>query len=173
MKLFASVDEMALDVLDSSIQIRMKLYEEARSRKKVRDGSVAEESSTAGGGGSSWIPELSRLAGKVLDLIAVQIINEYGLRLRRSKDSDGVVDAHGNDRSDHSASSTTTAVAPSTAANSQEMASLLWAFAKAGRGDDTLFSIVAQELMRQTSKAELEREGKRGPKPQGMIFTCF
>ena len=168
MKLFVSIEEMALDVLDSSLQVRRKLFEEARSRKKVRDGSVEDSASSSGGGsGGSWIPELSRLAGKVLDLIAVQIINEYGVRLRRSgswADSNGV----GRDATQHDNSSSV-ARTTSTAANSQEMASLLYAFAKAGRGDETLFSIVAQELMRQTSKAELEREGKRGPKPQGTI----
>ena len=172
MKLFVSIEEMALDVLDSSLQVRMKLYEEARSRKKIRDGSIAD-SSASGGGGGSWIPELSRLAGKVLDLIAVQIINEYGYRLRRSgrsgdADGDGRDESHdGDQRAKFAPARTTT----STAANSQEMASLLYAFAKAGRGDDTLFSVVAQELMRQTSKVELEREGKRGPKPQGTMMT--
>ncbi len=163
-KLFVSIEEMALDVLDSSLQVRMKLYEEACSRKQKRDGSSIAESSASSGGGGSWIPELSRLAGKVLDLIAAQIINEYGLRLRGGRDEI----RHDADQGDSPAAVRTS----TTAANSQEMASLLYAFAKAGRGDDTLFSIVAQELMRQTSKAELEREGKRGPKPQGTIIMC-
>ena len=163
-KLFVSIEEMALDVLDSSLQVRMKLYEEARSRKKIRDGSSIADSSASGGGGGSWIPDLSRLAGKALDLIAAQIINEYGLRLRGGRDEI----RHGVNQVDSPAAVRTS----NTAANSQEMASLLYAFAKAGRGDDTLFSIVAQELMRQTSKVELEREGKRGPKPQGTIMMC-
>ena len=44
---------------------------------------------------------------------------------------------------------------------------MLWAFAKAKRGDSELFSVIANELMRQT-EFELGREGGgQGPKPQG------
>ncbi len=50
--------------------VRMKLYEEARNR--------------GGGGGAtrgpSWIPELSRLAGRVFDLVAVRVIDDYASR---------------------------------------------------------------------------------------------
>jgi len=135
---FTSINEMSLDVLSSSLDVRMKLLEEARNRSN-KDG-------TRG----SWIPELSRLSAKVLDLIAVQIINEYGLR-------------SSSDNENHREKSGGTF-------NPQEMASVLWAFAKAKRGDDALFSTVARELMRQT-EFELEKGGgQRGPKPQGMCY---
>lgn len=135
---FTSMDDMSLDVLDSSLHVRMKLFEEARNRK--------QQGTTGAGGG--WIPELSRLAGKVLDLIGVQIINEYGLR-----------DTNDDETSRRGASF-----------NPQEMASVLWAFAKAKRGDDALFSVVASELMKQT-ELELEKKDGQGPKPQGIGFS--
>lgn len=48
-----------------------------------------------------------------------------------------------------------------------EMASVLWAFAKAKRADGALFGVVARELMRAT-EYELGRPGGgQGPKPQG------
>ena len=146
---FTSTNEMSLDVLSSSLDVRMKLLEEARNRSN-KDG-------TRG----SWIPELSRLSAKVLDLIAVQIINEYGLRSSNN---------NGSNSDNHREKSGGTF-------NPQEMASVLWAFAKAKRGDDALFSTVARELMRQT-EFELEKEGggQRGPKPQGMclyVYMCF
>jgi len=140
---FTSINEMSLDVLSSSLDVRMKLLEEARNR-----------SNKEGGTRGSWIPELSRLSAKVLDLIAVQIINEYGLR-------------SSSDNENHREKSGGTF-------NPQEMASVLWAFAKAKRGDDALFSTVARELMRQT-EFELEKEGggQRGPKPQGMLLCVY
>ncbi|KAL9182955.1 hypothetical protein ACHAXT_004234 [Thalassiosira profunda] len=133
---FASMEEMALDVLDSSLKVRMELFEEAKSRRQ------------GGGGGASgtWIPELSRLAGKVLDLIAMQIIREYGTR----------GDSEEEARSGF---------------NPQEMASVLWAFAKAKRGDGALFNVVAEELMKQT-ESEMARGGK-GPKPQELSNTIW
>lgn len=136
---FTSINEMSLDVLSSSLDVRMKLLEEARNR-----------SNKDGGSPGSWIPELSRLSAKVLDLIAVQIINEYGLRNNDHREKSGGT------------------------FNPQEMASVLWAFAKAKRGDDALFSTVARELMRQT-EFELEKEGggQRGPKPQGMCLCVI
>ena len=141
---FVSMDEMALDTLQSSLQVRMSLFEEALNRKK------------SGGGASSglWIPELSKLAGKVLDLIAVKIIEEYN---GRSSTSDSGGEGTG-------------AVINGSAFNPQEMASVLWAFAKAKRADDLLFNTVARELVR-TAKFELERGGN-GPKPQGEAL-CF
>mmetsp|Transcript_16485 Transcript_16485/g.33262 ORF Transcript_16485/g.33262 Transcript_16485/m.33262 type:complete len:549 (+) Transcript_16485:184-1830(+) len=93
---FVSLDEMALDVVSSTLQVRMQLFEEARKRK------------SGGSSNGAWIPELSRLAGKVMDLIAVKIINEYGMR------------------NDGSTSSRNTVFNP------QEMASVLWAYAKSG-----------------------------------------
>ena len=131
---FVSLDEMALDVVSSTLQVRMQLFEEARKRK------------LGGSSNGAWIPELSRLAGKVMDLIAVKIINDYGTR-------------------NGSTSSTNTAFNP------QEMASVLWAYAKSNRADDALFSTVAAELIRQTGYA-LERGGQ-GPRPQELSNTIW
>ena len=57
--------------------------------------------------------------------------------------------------------------------STSEMASVLWAFAKAKRADDTIFSTVLKELMRAT-ESELQRGGQ-GPKPQGKgaLAGCF
>ena len=150
---FTSMDEMSLDVLSSSLNVRMKLFEEARNRKQQGSStSTTTKNSESSGGGGGWIPELSRLSGKVLDLIAVQIINEYG---SRSTDSS------------NKTLSTTKTHPNGGGFNPQEMASMLWAFAKAKRGDSELFSVIANELMRQT-EFELGREGGgQGPKPQG------
>jgi len=101
-------------VLRSAMSVRMKLYEEARNR------------GGGGGGGTtgpSWIPELSRLAGRVFDLIAIRVIDDYASR----------------------------SSSPRAEFNPQEMASILWAFAKVRRGDDGLFDTVASALMRQTN----------------------
>jgi hypothetical protein len=143
---FSSVAEMSLDVLSSSLQVRMQLLEEARKRRMGGENA---------GGGSAWIPELSRLAGKVLDLIAVQIIQEYGSR-NNNADDDNI------DESNRKAA----------VFNPQEMASVLWAFAKAKRADDALFSAVAEELMRQTAY-ELKSGGGQGPKPQELSNTIW
>eukprot|EP00571_Detonula_confervacea_P017812 CAMPEP_0172298486 /NCGR_PEP_ID=MMETSP1058-20130122/1119_1 /TAXON_ID=83371 /ORGANISM="Detonula confervacea, Strain CCMP 353" /LENGTH=1283 /DNA_ID=CAMNT_0013007761 /DNA_START=130 /DNA_END=3978 /DNA_ORIENTATION=- len=132
---FATLDEMSLDVLASSLEVRMKLFEEAKNRRL----------GNGGGEAGGWIPELSRLAGKVLDLIAVQMIQDYAMR-----NGDG---KHG------------------ATFNPQEMASVLWAFAKAKRGDATLFDNVGNELMRQT-ESELQRGGQ-GPKPQELSNTIW
>eukprot|EP00578_Thalassiosira_sp_NH16_P000781 CAMPEP_0181141396 /NCGR_PEP_ID=MMETSP1071-20121207/35800_1 /TAXON_ID=35127 /ORGANISM="Thalassiosira sp., Strain NH16" /LENGTH=1329 /DNA_ID=CAMNT_0023228381 /DNA_START=239 /DNA_END=4228 /DNA_ORIENTATION=- len=134
---FSSADEMSLDVISSSLEVRMRLFEEARNRKnglRASDG--------------GWIPELSRLAGKVMDLVAIRTVDEYAAR--------------------------TTNVAATTGGaqfNPQEMASVLWAFAKAKRGDGALFDAVAEELMRQT-EFELGRGGQ-GPKPQELSNTIW
>ena len=138
MRHFVSSNEMALDVLTSSLNVRMALFEHARSRK------------SGGGTSGSWIPELSRLAGKIIDIIAVQIINDYFSR---------------NVESDAKGTNGPTVGRKKAAFNPQEMASILWAFAKSKRGDEVLFDIVAKELLRQT-KIELEMGGQ-GPKPQG------
>lgn len=140
---FVSLDEMALDVISSTLQVRMQLFEEARKRK------------LGGTSNGAWIPELSRLAGKVMDLIAVKIIVEYGMRN---------VD---DDDDDDSTSSATNSVF-----NPQEMASVLWAYAKSDRADDALFSTVAAELIRQTD-FELERGGGQGPRPQELSNTIW
>ena len=131
---FVSLDEMALDVISSTLQVRMQLFEEARKRK------------TGGSSNGAWIPELSRLSGKVMDLIAVKIIIDYGNR--------------------NNAKTSTSAVF-----NPQEMASVLWAYAKSNRGDDALFSTVAAELIRQTGYA-LE-QGGQGPRPQELSNTIW
>ncbi len=155
---FASMDEMSMDVLSTSLTVRMKLFEEAKNGK---------QGSSGGAGGGLWIPELSRLAGKVLDLIAVQIIHEYDLRSKEKSIND---DGDGDDgsKSGDSKSKNNNPNNPGSKFNPQEMASVLWAFAKAKRGDDALFSNVAAELMRQTG-LELDRGG-RGPKPQGTFI---
>jgi hypothetical protein len=132
---FVSLDEMALDVISSTLQVRMQLFDEARKRK------LGSSSNGA------WIPELSRLAGKVMDLIAVKIILDYGSR------NDGG-DGSGKEKF-----------------NPQEMASVLWAYAKSQRADDALFSIVAAELIRQT-EYELGRGGQ-GPRPQELSNTIW
>jgi hypothetical protein len=142
---FVSLDEMALDVVSSTLQVRMQLFEEARKRK------------LGGSSNGAWIPELSRLAGKVMDLIAVKIIIEYGLRNDGGGDDDGT--------SSSSSSSSNTIFNP------QEMASVLWAYAKSNRADDALFSTVAAELIRQTGY-ELERGGQ-GPRPQELSNTIW
>jgi hypothetical protein len=132
---FVSLDEMALDVISSTLQVRMQLFDEARKRKSGSSSNGA------------WIPELSRLAGKVMDLIAVKIILDYGSR------NDGG-DGSGKEKF-----------------NPQEMASVLWAYAKSQRADDALFSIVAAELIRQT-EYELGRGGQ-GPRPQELSNTIW
>ena len=132
---FVSLDEMALDVISSTLQVRMQLFDEARKRKSGSSSNGA------------WIPELSRLAGKVMDLIAVKIILDYGSR------NDGG-DGGGKEKF-----------------NPQEMASVLWAYAKSQRADDALFSIVAAELIRQT-EYELGRGGQ-GPRPQELSNTIW
>lgn len=139
MRQFVSSNEMALDVLSSSLKVRMAMFEHARSRK------------SGDGTSGSWIPELSRLAGKIIDIIAVQIINDYYSRNAGSDVNGASRPAVGRKKK--------------SAFNPQEMASILWAFAKSKRGDERLFDIVAKELLRQT-KIELEMGGQ-GPKPQG------
>eukprot|EP00986_Skeletonema_menzelii_P013287 scaffold7617_cov240-Skeletonema_menzelii.AAC.2 len=135
---FVSLDEMALDVVSSTLQVRMQLFEEARKRK------------SGGSSNGAWIPELSRLAGKVMDLIAVKIIIDYGTR---------------NNGGSTASSSTNTVFNP------QEMASVLWAYAKSNRADNALFSTVAAELIRQTGYA-LERGGQ-APRPQELSNTIW
>lgn len=143
---FVSVEEMSLDVLQSSMSVRMKLYEEARNRS----GGDGGEGAT--GGGPLWIPELSRLTGRVFDLIAVRVIDDYTKRRLST-----------------------------TGANAQEMASILWAYAKVRRGDDELFGTVARELMRQTPAVGGVVGGGggngssvvAGPKPQELSNTIW
>ena len=151
---FVSVEEMSMDVLRSAMSVRMKLFDEARNR--------------GGGGGiatgPSWIPELSRLAGKVLDLIAVRVIDDYASRSSSSA-ADGY--QNGGSGGDRAAR-----------ANAQEMASILWAFAKVRRGDDEFFDTVATELMRQTTGGVVEggvrnESGVIGPKPQELSNTIW
>ena len=147
---FVSLDEMALDVVSSTLQVRMQLFDEARKRK------------SGGSSNGAWIPELSRLAGKVMDLIAVKIIIEYGMR----NNNNGSSSSDGGGGTSSSSSSSTKAVF-----NPQEMASVLWAYAKSNRADDALFSTVAAELIRQTGYA-LERGGQ-GPRPQELSNTIW
>lgn len=142
-RLFVSIDEMCLDVLSSCLKIRNQLFEEARRRK------------AGGGGGGGWIPELSRLAGKLMDLFAVQIIQDYSSRRDDSDGESANVNDYGNKK----------------AFNPQEMASALWAFAKAQRADDVLFAGVAEELLRQTAMAKVDEELK--PKPQEFANTLW
>lgn len=147
---FVSVEEMSLDVLRSSMSVRMKLYEEARNRGGGGGG--------GGTAGPSWIPELSRLAGRVFDLIAVRVIDDYASR----------------------------SSSPRAEFNPQEMASILWAYAKVRRGDDGLFDTVASALMRQTNAGVAGvvgggggRNGPggggavAGPKPQELSNTIW
>ena len=75
-RLFHSLDEMSLDIFASSLKVRTQLLEEARKRK-----------TGASGSSGAWIPELSRLAGKLMDLFAVQIIQEYASRRRTDQNS--------------------------------------------------------------------------------------
>ena len=149
-RMFVSVEEMSLDVLRSSMSVRMKLYDEARNRGGVGGG--------GGTAGPSWIPELSRLAGRVFDLIAVRVIDDYASR----------------------------SSSPRSEFNPQEMASILWAFAKVRRGDDGLFDTVASALMRQTNDGVAGVVGVgggkngaggggavAGPKPQELSNTIW
>jgi hypothetical protein len=141
-RLFVNFDEMCLDVLSSCLKIRNQLFEEARRRK------------AGGSGGGGWIPELSRLAGKLMDLFAVQIIQDYSSR-RELSDGEHITINSGNKK----------------VFNPQEMASTLWAFAKAQRADDVLFAGVAEELLRQTAMASIYGELK--PKPQEFANTLW
>ena len=68
---FTSMDEMSLDVLSSSLNVRMKLFEEARNRKQQQGSTSTTTKNSESSSGGGWIPELSRLSGKVLDLIAM------------------------------------------------------------------------------------------------------
>ena len=143
---FSSIDEMSLDVLSSSFKIRTQLFEEARKRKTGE--------STSGGG--SWIPELARLAGKIMDLFAVQIIDDYASRkLNKSEVDNPRAKGYENRK----------------AFNPQEMASCLWAFAKSQRADQVLFSAVAEELIRQTEL--MSKEDGVKPKPQEFSNTIW
>ena len=98
---------MSLDVLSSSLKIRNQLFEEARRRK----------SGVNTGSGGAWIPELSRLAGKLMDLFAVQIIQEYTSRrdaMNEGKENlseDGLTNGNTHGKKGF---------------NPQEMASALW-----------------------------------------------
>lgn len=141
-RLFVSIDEMSLDVLSSCLKIRKLLFEEARRRK------------SGGGSGGAWIPELSRLAGKLMDLFAVQIIQDYSSR-RDDVHDNAIVSKAGFKK----------------LFNPQEMASALWAFAKSKRADDVLFAAVAEELLRQTAMSKVE-EGLK-PKPQEFANTLW
>ena len=151
---FVSIQEMSLDVISSSLQVRLQLLEEARKRRTAGAGGG---SNTGAGGG--WIPELSRLAGKVLDLIAVQIIQEYKLR-------DGAhISSSGSDGGKSGG------MGAAGGFNPQEMANVLYSFAKAKRGDHSLFDAVADELMIETHK-EIARGGQ-GPKPQELSNSIW
>jgi hypothetical protein len=141
-RLFVSNDEMSLDVLSSCLKIRNQLFEEARRRKTGANS----------GSGGAWIPELSRLAGKLMDLFAVQIIQDYASRRDGARDND---DGSSDDDSN----------GYKKAFNPQEMASALWAFAKAKRADSVLFAAVAEELLRQTLL--VKKDDAFTPKPQG------
>ena len=125
--LFVSRDEMALDVLQSSMLVRMKLYEEAINRSNSNSGGSSSSSSSG-----SWIPELSRLSGRIFDLIAVRVIEDYETRRKQQRQQ--------QQRQHPTAGG----------ANAQEMASILWAYAKVRRGNDKLFNTVGSELIRQT-----------------------
>lgn len=109
---FSSIDEMSLDLLSSSLKIRNQLFEEARRRK----------SGVNSGGGGAWIPELSRLAGKLMDLFAVQIIEDYASR--NEDKSDEIRRIENEDDNDRRIKGYKKAFNP------QEMASALWAFGK-------------------------------------------
>jgi len=139
---FVSMEEMALDVISSCLEVRMKLLEEARKRRASSEGSVG-----------GWIPELSRLAAKILDLIAVQAIDEY-----RARESQANRSEDGNKGGN-------------TGFNPQEMANVLYSFAKAKRGDPALFSAVADGLMRETHD-EIAKGGQ-GPKPQELSNSIW
>jgi len=122
--LFVSRDEMALGVLQSSMLVRMKLYEEAINRSNSNSGGSSSSS-------DSWIPELSRLSGRIFDLIAVRVIEDYEARRKQQQQQQQQHPTAGG-------------------ANAQEMASILWAYAKVRRGNDKLFNTVGSELIRQT-----------------------
>lgn len=141
-RLFVSIDEMSLDVLSSCLKIRHQLFEEARRRK------------SGGGSGGAWIPELSRLSGKLMDLFAVQIIQDYSSRC-----------------DDIEADQSTANSGYKKLFNPQEMASALWAFAKSKRADDVLFAAVAEELLRQTAMSMVDVKLK--PKPQEFANTLW
>lgn len=144
---FVNFDEMCLDVLSSSLKIRNQLFEEARRRKS---------GANAGSGGGAWIPELSRLAGKLMDLFAVQIIVDYASR---------------SDIEDETEVTTSKMGGYKKGFNPQEMASVCWAFAKSKRADDVLFAAVAKELLRQTEQGKVEDGTK--PKPQEFANTIW
>eukprot|EP00956_Cyclotella_meneghiniana_P043599 scaffold278308_cov96-Cyclotella_meneghiniana.AAC.1 len=150
-RLFVSLDEMSLDILSTSLKIRNLLFEEARRRK----------SGVNNGSGGAWIPELSRLTGKLMDVFAVQIIQEY--TSRRDIVNDGK-EISSEDGLNHNSLG-------KKGFNPQEMASALWAFAKAKRSDDVLFSAVAEELVRQTELMKLSSGVK--PKPQEFANTLW
>jgi hypothetical protein len=149
---FVSRDEMSLDILQSSMLVRMKLYEEAINRSN----------NNSGGSSGSWIPELSRLSGRVFDLIAVRVIEDYETRRKQHQSTAG-------------------------GANAQEMASILWAYAKVRRGNDKLFNTVGSELIRQTPTnlgivhngvaVKTTKGGSnntvQGPKPQELSNTIW
>eukprot|EP00804_Cyclotella_cryptica_P031368 CCRYP_012184-RH/>CCRYP_012184-RH protein AED:0.21 eAED:0.21 QI:390/1/1/1/0.8/0.66/6/200/821 len=154
-RLFQSLDEMSLDILSSTLKVRTQLLEEARKRK-----------TGASGSSGTWIPELSRLAGKLMDLFAVQIIQEYASRRRANENS--AIDEFNADSSNGGRK---TGIRAEVSFNPQEMASALWAFAKSQRADSTLFSAVAQELIRQTEL--MKKEGGMKPKPQEFSNTLW
>ena len=154
-RLFHSLDEMSLDILASSLKVRTQLLEEARKRK-----------TGASGSSGAWIPELSRLAGKIMDLFAVQIIQEYASRRRTDQNS-----ASDEFNSDSIIGVRNRGNRAPVSFNPQEMASALWAFAKSQRADSILFSAVAQELMRQTEL--MKKDGGMKPKPQEFSNTLW
>ena len=146
-RLFVNFDEMCLDILSSSLKIRNQLFEEARRR---------QSGANAGSGGGAWIPELSRLAGKLMDLFSVQIIVDYASRSDDEEETEGSANQMGGYKKGF---------------NAQEMASVCWAFAKSKRADDVLFAAVAKELLRQTEQGKMEDRTK--PKPQEFANTIW
>ena len=123
-------EEIILDLVTTSLKVRSQVLEVAKERSAIADPALKAKVK------SRWIPTLSQLGAKVLDLIS----------------------AFGPDLYDSPASSS-----QSGSFSSQEVANALYSFATAGRADSPFFDVLAKRHFEVT--AEMKKNG-RDARPQ-------
>ena len=103
-----SKEEIIIDLVTTSLKVRSQVLEVARERSAIADPALKAQVK------SRWIPTLSQLGAKVLDLIAA-----FGMDLYASSSQPG-------------------------SSSSQEVANALYSFATAGRADPPFFDVLAK-----------------------------
>ena len=118
-------EDIILDLVTTSLKVRSQVLEVAKERSAIADPVLKAKVK------SRWIPTLSQLGAKVLDLIA----------------------AFGPDLYDPPSSS-------SSQSGSQEVANALYSFATAGRADSPFFDVLAKRHFEVTAEM-MKKNGQR------------